>query len=90
MSALNIQIPDSLRARIEKRAADGGFATVEAYVEAMLRADAADAPVVDDEQLESMLLDRLDGPFVDADDADLKQMRAKLEKRLDDEAGKAP
>jgi hypothetical protein len=82
MSALNIHLPDGLRSRVEARAAESGFDSVEAYVEALVLADAAGGQALDDEQLERLLLGRLDGPFVDADDADFRQMRAKLDARL--------
>ena len=82
MATLSIQLPDGLRSRVEARAAESGFDSVEAYVQAMLLADAAGGPVVDGEQLESLLLDRLDGPFIEADEADFQQMRQKLQARL--------
>src|SRR5215212_1694541 len=44
MARLTIQVPDSLRKRAETRAAESGHASLEAYVEALIRADAgADA-----------------------------------------------
>jgi len=90
MSALNIHLPDALRSRVEARAAESGFDSVEAYIEALLLADSTGEKVVDDEQLESLLLDRVDGPFVDADDADFRQMREKLNARLPRPALDAP
>lgn len=81
MAALSIHLPDTLQSQLRERAAASGFDNVESYVEAMLIADAT-GPVLDDEQLESLLLDRLDGPFVDADELDFKQMRTKLAARL--------
>ena len=56
MPPLNIHLPDKLRSRVETRAAESGFESVEAYVQAVLLADAAGGPVVDDAQLESILL----------------------------------
>jgi hypothetical protein len=82
MSALKIDLPDGLRSRVEARAAESGFASVESYVQALLVADAAGGPVVDDAQLEAILLSRIDGPFVEADDADFRQMRQKFEAKL--------
>jgi hypothetical protein len=78
MAPLNLNLADDLRRRIEARAAENGFDTVEAYVEAMLLADAAGGPELEDSQLESLLLTRLNGPFVDFDEADFRQMRQKL------------
>jgi len=83
MAALNIHVGDALRSRIEARAAENGFDSVEAYVEALLVADAAGGAALDDAQLESLLLDRMKGPFVDANEADFRQMREKLKDRLD-------
>ena len=83
MPPLSIHLPAKLRSRVEARAAESGFDTVEAYVQALLLADATAGPRVDDEQLESLLLDRLDGPFVEADDADFRRMREKLKAELD-------
>jgi hypothetical protein len=71
---------------VEARAAESGFDSVEAYIQAVLWADSAGGPVIEDEELEKLLIDRMDGPFVDADEADFKQMRGKLEKRLDGNA----
>jgi hypothetical protein len=82
MSALNIHLPAALRSRVEARAVESGFDSVEAYVEALLLADAAGGQPIDDEQLERLLLDRLDGPFVDTDPADFRQMRTKLDAPL--------
>ena len=84
MPALKIDLPDGLRSRVEARAAESGFATVESYVKALLLADAAGGLVMDDQQLEALLLSRVDGPFVDADDADLRLMRRKFEARISD------
>lgn len=79
---MSIQLTDDVRKRLESRAAQTGFASLHSYVEAMLRADAAGGPLVDTEHLEPLLLGRLDGPFVDADEADFQAMRAKLQARL--------
>jgi hypothetical protein len=39
MARLSIELPDDLRRRMEARAAEAGHATVERYVEALVRAD---------------------------------------------------
>lgn len=83
MTAMSIQLPDDLRSRLEARAAENGFTDLQTYVEAMLRVDAASGLRTDDEQLESMLLERLDGPFAEVDAADFRRMREKLNRRLD-------
>jgi hypothetical protein len=83
MTALNLRLPDSLRARVEARAAESGFDSVEAYVHAVLLADSTGGAVLEDEELESLLLSRADGRFVEADEADFWQMRGRLTKRLE-------
>ena len=82
MAALNIHLADDIRARIESKAAESGFANVEAYVEAMLVAEAASPGRISDHELAALLRSRANGPFVDMDEADFQQMRRKLEKRL--------
>lgn len=84
MSAIRIELPDDLRVRMEKRAAESGFDSVEAYAQAVLAADAIDVAPMSDDQLESLLLSRLDGPFVETDEADFEQMRRKLSQQLGD------
>ena len=82
VAGISLQLPAALRAKVEARAAESGFATIEAYVQALLLADAAAGPVLDDDQLETLLTDRLDGPFVDADAADFQRMREKLRAKM--------
>jgi hypothetical protein len=89
MPPLSLHLPDSLRARVEARAAESGFDSVEAYVEAVLLADSTGGTVLEDQQLESLLLSRADGPFVEADEADFRQMRGKLQQRLDGGSGES-
>ncbi|HZK81233.1 MAG TPA: hypothetical protein VFC46_09210 [Humisphaera sp.] len=55
MSTLQIQISDEIQDRVSARAAEGGFKSVEEYVESLVAADA----VIDDD-LEQLLLERLD------------------------------
>lgn len=81
-AALKLNLDDQLRMRLEARASANGFSSVKAYVEALLVADAAGDPLIDDAQLESLLLNRLAGPFVDVDSDDFQQMRKKLQDRL--------
>lgn len=78
MTAMSIQLPDDLRSRLEARAAENGFADLQTYVEAMLRVDAIGGPRMDGEQLESLLVKRLGGPFVEMDAADFRRMQEKL------------
>src|SRR5690349_1553056 len=83
MAAMSIELPEGLRSRVEARARESGFDSVEAYVRAVLLADAAGGPVVEDEALETLLASRQEGPFVDADAEDFARMRRKLAARLD-------
>lgn len=84
MAAMSIQLSDELQTRLRARAAESGFDSVEAYIEAMVRADAMGGPVMDETQLESLLRSRMNGPFVETNAADFQQMREKLQKRLDE------
>src|SRR5437868_3396999 len=70
MTRLSIELPDDVRSKLVERAARGGHASVEAFVQALLRAE-ADETVDDDDgppglsfrseaELEAMLLARLD------------------------------
>jgi hypothetical protein len=87
MAAVRIDLADDVRSRIATRAAEGGFPSVEAYIEALLVADAA-GPSMSDSAVEQLLLNRVNGPFVEMDDADFRQMREKLKDRL--ERGQEP
>jgi plasmid stability protein len=85
MTHLHLQLPDDLRVKLERRAAEGGHSSVDAYVDALLRSDAeGEDPGAPDhlsfqsaDQLEQMLLSRLDDkPGIEATSefwADLKQ-----------------
>jgi len=80
MAALKINVSGDLRSRLKARATKHGFRKVEDYAQAILIADTA--PEMDEQQIEKILLSRIDGPFVKVDHADFEQMRAKLKKRL--------
>ena len=60
MAVLQISLADELKARVEARAAESGYASVDQYLEALLRAD-LDKNGVEDGDLEQLLLKRLDG-----------------------------
>jgi hypothetical protein len=82
-----MQIPDEVKALAEARAAESGFDDVGQFVAQLIVGEAAGAPeglaVDSDEQLESLLSSRLDGPFVDTDAADFGRMREALRTRLE-------
>lgn len=60
MSPLSIQLPEELRSQAEARAAEGGHGSVAEYVEALVRADLESEGIDDD--IEALLLERLDSP----------------------------
>ena len=79
MARLSLELPEDLRRKVEARAAEAGHASVEQYVQALLRADAdavegadlggPDNPAVrTPDELEALLERRLDegGPSVEA------------------------
>jgi hypothetical protein len=94
MPTLALSLPDDVRALAEARAAEAGCADVGEYVARLIRGEAAGAPaglsVDSDEQLQALLLARADGPFVDMDAADFRQMREKLKSRVDAGPGQRP
>ena len=57
MANLHLTLSDDLHAQLLRRAQESGFASIEAYAEALLSAS-AEAQVVD-EELESLLVERL-------------------------------
>jgi plasmid stability protein len=58
MTTLHLNLPDDLRSRLEARAVESGFRSVEQYAEALLRASAAPGPT--DESLERLLMARVE------------------------------
>ena len=60
MATLSVELPDHLKSRLEARASESGFATVEQYVRAVLAADAEGELV--DVETERLLSDRADDP----------------------------
>jgi hypothetical protein len=61
MTTMQIHVEDELKARLAARAAENGYDSVESYVAAVLRAE-AEVEFVDDEELEQVLLRRMDDP----------------------------
>ncbi|HEY7116372.1 MAG TPA: hypothetical protein VH475_07295 [Tepidisphaeraceae bacterium] len=71
MTRLSIDIPDDIRARLEARASRSGHASVEEFIQSLLREEAAEALDEDlgapahlsfrsDEELEQILVRRID------------------------------
>lgn len=94
MSTLKVTLPDDVKALAEARAAEAGCADVGEYVARLIRGEAAGAPlgltVDSDEELQDLLLARVDGPFVETDAADFQRMRERLKARLDAAPGQEP
>jgi hypothetical protein len=86
MATLTLRLPANLKALAEARAAEAGFSDVGDFVAQLIVGEAVGAPegltVRSGAQLEQLLASRMDGPFVEMDAADFKQMRKKLQRRL--------
>ncbi len=80
MPSLNLS--ENIKALAEARAAERGHSTVEEYVEELVRTDAGDAEEFD-KDLERLLLERVDGPFVEMDASDFAQIRQKFQAYVD-------
>lgn len=86
MTTLSIHLPDELRATLAKRAAESGHASVEAYVEELLRDEATQidrgAPTAQHvsgrQDLESLLRDGANSPAREMGLADWDNMRRRL------------
>ena len=86
MSSTSVQLPAEVKALAEARASSAGYASVADYVVHLIRGEAAASPeglsIESEEQLETLLLSRLDGRSTEMDAADFERMRAKLSARL--------
>ena len=81
MTSLHIPVSDDLKTRLEARAAELGFDRVEAYVESLLQAD-AQSDTTADEELEQLLLHRLNDPnTVEVTPAFIHQFKQEIEQR---------
>jgi len=89
MALLQIQVADELKPRLEARAAESGFGSVESYLEALMRAD-LEAAAPDDDDLEQLLRDRLDsGPGIEVTPQFEEQFRRKVRERRASNARRA-
>jgi hypothetical protein len=86
VARLNIDIPDELKAKIEARASESGHATLESYLQAVLRAE-AELPdyggpehlnVRSREQLESLVAEGLGGSSSEMTASDWDELRRAL------------
>ena len=86
MTSLHLTVPDDLKPKLEARAAESGYPNLEAYVEALLRADAdaADygAPAhltpQSREELESFVAQGMQSPARPMTKSDWDQLRRDL------------
>jgi hypothetical protein len=79
---IQLNLPDDLSAKAQKRAHDSGHGSLEQYVQSLIRAD-ADPPEElifrSDAQLESLLQEGVDsGPSAEISDAQWEQRRQDL------------
>ena len=63
MADLHLTLPDALKSQLQSRAKESGYDTVEQYAQAVLRANAE--PQAVDEDVEELLVSRLDDPRPD-------------------------
>jgi hypothetical protein len=82
MTRISISLSEELRAQADARAAQSGCASIEEYVEQLVRRDAGGDLEEFDEELEHLLLKRLEGPSVEVNDADFAQIREKFRRHL--------
>ena len=87
MATLSLDVSDNVKKLAEMRAVATGYASVAEYLAGLIEGEAAGAPErlspETNEQLESLLLSRLDGSAVAMDADDFRRLREKLTARLD-------
>ena len=81
MAFLQIQVADDLKARLDARAAEAGYDSADAYLEALVRADLEENGP-SDHDLEQLLLHRLDtGPGIEVTPQFEEQFRRAVRER---------
>lgn len=93
MARLSIQLPEDLRSKVEARASEVGHASVEDYIEALLRADLDAGPELgDDDDIEAMLLERVNAaePPIEVTPEFVEQFKRRQEERRQRSAGGQP
>ena len=79
---MQIRIAEDLRKRLTARASENGFDSLEAYVEALIRADTGDDPILADHDLEDLLLQRLDsGEGIECTFAFVEEFKCEVARR---------
>ena len=80
MSTLNVSLPDSMRAYIDRIVAEGGYSTASEYIRELVRGDQKRAV---EARLEGLLLEGLEsGEPVEISDAWWQKKKAELTERL--------
>ena len=86
MASLTLQLPHEVKTLAEARAAQAGFDDIGQFVAQLIVGEAAGAPegltMNSNRDLEALLASRIDGPFVDVNTEDFREMRKKLQARL--------
>jgi uncharacterized protein (DUF885 family) len=75
MTNIHLTVADETLDSLRERAEDRGFATPEAYLQSVI--DEA-LRAADQRQLEAVLVERLDGSFVDMTDAEFRRLNAEI------------
>jgi antitoxin ParD1/3/4 len=79
MTTLNISLPDSMRAFIEQKVAQGGYSTASEYIRQLVREDQKHAA---QQRLETLLLEGLDsGPSREMTREDWEELRRRVWQR---------
>jgi antitoxin ParD1/3/4 len=76
-TTMNISLPDSMKSFVDERLGEDGYGTASEYVRELIRADQKRR---EEEKLESLLLQRLQGDT--GLEFDIDDVRAELAKRL--------
>jgi plasmid stability protein len=81
MASLHLNLPGDLKSRLQTRALESGYDTIEQYAEAVLQASAADDLVDDD--IESLISERLNDPGagIELTDDVKQQLRQQINQR---------
>src|SRR4051794_14732157 len=89
MAQLHISLDQDLKARLEARAAESGYASIQEYVDALVRAD-LESIEPDDADLEQLLLRRMDaGPGVEFTAQFTEQFKREVRERREGRRRKA-
>jgi len=86
MTTLNISLPDSMRAYIEQKVAQGGYSTASEFVRQLVRDDQKRAA---QERLEGLLIEGIEsGPSHELTAADWDNLRQRVHQRQAESGGK--